>query len=298
MFGACNDPTTRADIFRLGAPGGGEARRTRLTPAMSPALRAKCSNAAVLRFAEEMCARSAVDSKELFESAEFWHRTRRRVRRRVVVDMACGCGLTGVLFAVAERTVEHVVLVDHTETDSLRRVLAAAEAAAPWAIPKISFIRTDIAPGTLRRVLGSLPSRDGLRPNNLTPIADTNVADVTAEIWTHGTVGKEAGKMECVGVLAVHACGSLTDTILDEAVACDAALAAMPCCYTGTAKGAPAGVRRALGVSAAADVMRSFKLQGAGYHVDWAAIPRAVTPLNRILVGDPPRGKRRAVHQP
>ena len=58
--------------------------------------------------------------------------------------------------------------------------------------------------------------------------------------------------------------------------------------YTGTARGAPTGVRRALGVGAAADVMRSVRLQSAGYHVDWACIPRAVTPLNRILVAQPP----------
>lgn len=88
----------------------------------------------------------------------------------------------------------------------------------------------------------------------------------------------------------MHACGFLTDVILEEAVSCGAAVAAMPCCYTGTARGTPVGVRRALGVGVTADVMRSFRLQDAGYHVDWAAIPRAVTPLNRVIVAHPPRG--------
>ena len=102
---------------------------------------------------QELSARSAVDGKELFESCEFWHRTRRRVRRPVVVDMACGCGLTGILFAVAEPSVKRVLLVDRIETESLRRVLEAAEAAAPWALDKISFVQSDISPGTLARVL-------------------------------------------------------------------------------------------------------------------------------------------------
>ena len=81
--------------------------------------------------------------------------------------------------------------------------------------------------------------------------------------------------------------GPLTDDILRYAVDGDcAALAVMPCCYTGTDRGAPYGVRRALGVSVAADVGRSFFLQGCGYHVDWSTIPQEVTPMNRINVAE------------
>ena len=42
-----------------------------------------------------------------------------------------------------------------------------------------------------------------------------------------------------------------------------------------------------LGKGAAADVGRAYALERAGYAVDFAAIPRAVTPMNRILVAVP-----------
>ena len=89
-------------------------------------------------------------------------------------------------------------------------------------------------------------------------------------------------------VISTHACGSLTDMVLEYASSIDAAsIAVMPCCYTGTSEGAPYGVRRMLGVGIAADVRRSFALQDAGdYHVDFAAIPRAITPMNRIIVAE------------
>ena len=51
--------------------------------------------------------------------------------------------------------------------------------------------------------------------------------------------------------------------------------------------GVPLGVRRALGVALAADVDRSYRLEQSGYHVDWSAIPREITPLNRILIALP-----------
>jgi hypothetical protein len=89
-------------------------------------------------------------------------------------------------------------------------------------------------------------------------------------------------------VISTHACGSLTDEVLEYASSINAAsIAVMPCCYTGTAEGAPYGVRRMLGVGMAADIRRSFTLQDAGdYHVDFAAIPRAITPMNRIIVAE------------
>jgi hypothetical protein len=63
-------------------------------------------------------------------------------------------------------------------------------------------------------------------------------------------------------------------------------IAVMPCCYTGTDKGTPYGIKRALGVSWAADIRRSFYLMEHGYHSDFATIPREITPMNRILVGE------------
>jgi len=39
-------------------------------------------------------------------------------------------------------------------------------------------------------------------------------------------------------------------------------------------------------VGLSADVRRSFTLQDRGYLVDFAAVPRAITPMNRIVVAE------------
>lgn len=88
-------------------------------------------------------------------------------------------------------------------------------------------------------------------------------------------------------VIATHACGRLTDEVIDRAILLQAtALAVMPCCYTGTASPAPYGIRRALGVAWAADIDRTYRLARAGYHTDFSAISDAITPMNRILVAE------------
>ena len=90
-------------------------------------------------------------------------------------------------------------------------------------------------------------------------------------------------------VLAVHACGVRTDRCLDAALAVDAcAIAAMACCYAQTAKQAPKVLRRELGVQTMTDVHRTYRLDAAGYDVDWSAIPAAITPMNRILIARKP----------
>lgn len=197
----------------------------------------------------------AIDVKEFFESTEMYLRTRRRIRRATVVDLACGHGLTGLLFAAYEPAVERVLLVDTRRPQSFDKLLGAVEVVAPWVRSKVTFLECPIEDAIERGALRD----DG-----------------------------------SVGCLAVHACGRATDACLEVASDLHAPIAALPCCYTGTASGAPRGVRRAMGVAAAADIDRSYRMQARGFHVDWAAIPREITPLNRILVAEPRTGGRGA----
>ncbi|MEM6930744.1 MAG: methyltransferase [Myxococcota bacterium] len=88
--------------------------------------------------------------------------------------------------------------------------------------------------------------------------------------------------------VAVHACGEATDACLDRAITANGAIAVMPCCYQNAGRDAPAGLRDALGVQTATDVHRTYRLEQAGFAVDWSAIPSAVTPMNRILLARPP----------
>jgi hypothetical protein len=90
-------------------------------------------------------------------------------------------------------------------------------------------------------------------------------------------------------VVAVHACGVRTDRCIDLALGLGGPIAVMPCCYAQTANAAPPGIRRGLGAELATDVHRTYRLDAAGYEVDWTAVPRAITQKNRVLVGRPPR---------
>ncbi len=89
----------------------------------------------------------------------------------------------------------------------------------------------------------------------------------------------------------MHACGSTTDRSIDVALATGGPLAVMPCCYHGASVRGPAVLRRELGRDLAIDVHRTIRLEEAGRRVEWAAIPRAISPKNRILLGLPRDGR-------
>jgi hypothetical protein len=88
-------------------------------------------------------------------------------------------------------------------------------------------------------------------------------------------------------VVSVHACGALTDRVLERAVAASARVAVLPCCHdrdtcdTGKLEGW-------MDVSLAIDVMRAARLRAAGYSVHTQTIPAEITPKNRLLIGEPP----------
>ena len=107
------------------------------------------------RLARALAERRAVPVKELFESFEFFGRVRKLVRAPVVADLCAGHGLTGVLFALFERSVDEVVLLDQRKPPSYERVLDAAASVGPWVRDKVRYetarLRdaTDVlAPGT------------------------------------------------------------------------------------------------------------------------------------------------------
>lgn len=87
------------------------------------------------------------------------------------------------------------------------------------------------------------------------------------------------------GVVLAHACGELTDLGLDCAIAAGAPVAAMPCCYGRARKPRIAALTKAFGRAENIDITRTHRLADAGYLVDWTHIPRAITPMNRVLVG-------------
>jgi hypothetical protein len=87
-------------------------------------------------------------------------------------------------------------------------------------------------------------------------------------------------------VVSVHACGRLSDVVLDRAAAARARVAVLPCCHdldandhgdlTGWVDG-----------PLAVDVVRAVRLKGQGYRIRTQSIPREITPKNRLLIGEP-----------
>jgi len=66
--------------------------------------------------------------KELMETFEFFARTRKTTKANCVADLCCGHGLLGLLFAIFERKVERVILVDKIEPESRTKLIASREA--------------------------------------------------------------------------------------------------------------------------------------------------------------------------
>jgi hypothetical protein len=87
-------------------------------------------------------------------------------------------------------------------------------------------------------------------------------------------------------VVSSHACGALTDQVIDAATAAGARLAVLPCCHdletcdTGSLTGW-------LAPSLAIDVRRAIRLEARGYRVWTQQIPAEITPKNRLLIGVP-----------
>lgn len=87
-------------------------------------------------------------------------------------------------------------------------------------------------------------------------------------------------------VVSAHACGPLSDLILERAVAARARLALLPCCHdlNGAELG---GLQGWLDGALALDVLRVEQLRRAGYRVHTQTIPADITPKNRLLLAEP-----------
>ncbi|MCP3873901.1 MAG: methyltransferase [Desulfobacteraceae bacterium] len=85
-------------------------------------------------------------------------------------------------------------------------------------------------------------------------------------------------------VVSAHACGALTDLIMDKAIDQHAKIAVLPCCHdlkictTGSLDG---WMEKTLAV----DTIRAQRLQSKGYKIVTQTIPKDITPKNRLLMG-------------
>jgi len=126
------------------------------------------------------------------------------------------------------------------------------------------------------------------------PASSARLRDVLVQAWPRlsGRLMSVAGALEDVEihptdvVVSSHACGALTDLVLDRAVAAGARVAVLPCCHHLAARD-PGALSGWIDGAAAIDIRRALRLEQQGYRIWTQSIPAEITPKNRLLLGAP-----------
>ena len=87
-------------------------------------------------------------------------------------------------------------------------------------------------------------------------------------------------------IVSCHACGTLTDRVLQRAVDARARVAVLPCCHD-LASSDTGGLTGWIDGPAAVDIVRAVRLSERGYRTWTKTIPADITRQNRLLLGAP-----------
>jgi len=87
-------------------------------------------------------------------------------------------------------------------------------------------------------------------------------------------------------VVSVHACGGLSDLVLDRASSARARVAVLPCCHNLDLND-DGGLGGWIDGPLAIDVVRALRLKQQGYRTWTQSISGEITPKNRLLLGEP-----------
>jgi hypothetical protein len=126
------------------------------------------------------------------------------------------------------------------------------------------------------------------------PASAARLHETLVSAWPRlsGRVSFVEGALEAIELLAddvvvsSHACGALTDLVLDRAVVARARVAVLPCCHDLAVNDA-GSLTGWVDAPLAIDIRRAEKLEERGYDVRTQAIPAEITPKNRLLLGAP-----------
>jgi hypothetical protein len=137
-------------------------------------------------------------------------------------------------------------------------------------------------------------SERALAVDKRVPDSAAKIADAMTRAWPRlaGRVEVRAGAIADVAieqgdvVVSAHACGRLTDEVLNAAVRARARVAVLPCCHDEAACDL-GGLAGWMDAALAIDATRAAKLRGNGYRVHTQRIPEGITPKNRLLLGEP-----------
>lgn len=137
-------------------------------------------------------------------------------------------------------------------------------------------------------------SSDALVVDKALPPSSAKVHEVLVQVWPRlsGRIAFVAGTIEETDILRTdivvssHACGALTDRVLERAAAAHARVAVLPCCHDLDA-GDTGGLSGWIDGAAAIDIVRAMRLAHQGYRIWTQTIPAGITPKNRLLLGAP-----------
>jgi hypothetical protein len=126
------------------------------------------------------------------------------------------------------------------------------------------------------------------------PPSAASIAGAMTRAWPRlvGRVAVEQTSIDDVAlgegdvVVATHACGALTDRVIDRVLAARARVALLPCCHDEETCDA-GGLRGWLDLETAVDATRAARLRANDYAVQTQRIPRAITAKNRLLLAEP-----------
>jgi hypothetical protein len=141
-------------------------------------------------------------------------------------------------------------------------------------------------------------SREAVVVDAVLPPSSRTLHEAIVRVWPRleGRIAFEQRGLDTVAisaddlVVSSHACAALADLVLDRAAAAQARVAVLPCCQdlavndTGALSGWIDG-------ALAVDIMRAVRLEQRGYRVRTQLIPHAITPKNRLLLGEPRIGR-------
>jgi hypothetical protein len=137
-------------------------------------------------------------------------------------------------------------------------------------------------------------SPDAIAIDKSLPPSTGAVHDALVAAWPRlaGRVAFIEGPLESVDlkiddvVVSSHACGALTDLVLERASAAGARVAVLPCCHDAAVSDA-GGLTGWVDAALAIDIRRVQRLEARGYDVRTLTIPAEITPKNRLIAAAP-----------
>jgi hypothetical protein len=139
-------------------------------------------------------------------------------------------------------------------------------------------------------------SHQALVVDKVFPPSSAKVHEVLSKAWPRltGRISFVASALERVElaasdvVVSIHACGHLTDLVLERSAQARARVAVLPCCHEIDVSDS-GGLSGWMDGPLAIDSTRALRLRDAGYRIWTQTIPSAITPKNRLLIGTPRR---------